>query len=157
MADILHMVSVISFVAAGVFFVIVIALWFIFKIPSVMGDLSGTTARKSIKKMRENNEKTGNNKASEKTIEKGKLPETVGGQEKVSENNDGTGLLNENMATHFEEQATGLLIDESTGSLEGSGETAPLEESVEKIVRPSASITIKMLGEVMYVHTEDVI
>lgn len=157
MADILHTVSVISFVAAGVFFVVVIALWFIFKIPSVMGDLSGRTARKSIERMRQKNEKTGSYKASEKKIERVKLPRMMEGRGKSSGHNDETGLLNENLATNYEEQATGLLIDDSTGSLEDSRETTPLEESIEKIVRPAPSVSIKMLGEIMYVHTEEII
>ena len=53
-------VSVIFFIAAGVFAVLAIALWFLFKIPIVIGDLSGRTAKKSIERMRLNNEKTGN-------------------------------------------------------------------------------------------------
>lgn len=159
MADILHTVSVISFVGAGVFVVVAIALWFVFKIPSVMGDLSGRTARKSIEKMRQNNEKTGSKsyKASKKNLERGKLTGTMEGIGGTSINNEETGLLNENLAKKYEEQATGLLIEEATGLLEDSGETASLEENDEKVVRPPSTVSIQMLGEIILVHTEEMI
>ena len=103
MADILHMVSVISFVSAGVFAIVAIVLWFAFKIPSIVGDLSGRTARKSIEKMRENNEKIGNKayKVSEINLERGKLTETIDKERKSSAGNDETGLLKENHVKRF--------------------------------------------------------
>lgn len=54
MAEILHTLSIISFVLAVLFVVIAIILWFVFKIPNVIGDLSGHNARKSIAQMRQN-------------------------------------------------------------------------------------------------------
>ena len=59
-ADILAKVSLASYIIAGVLLVIAIFLWFFFKIPSVMGDLSGRTAKKSIEKMRQTNAGSGN-------------------------------------------------------------------------------------------------
>lgn len=56
-AEILSLISVISFVFCGIAFVLAVFFWFFFKIPSVIGDLSGRTARKSIEKMRAGNEK----------------------------------------------------------------------------------------------------
>lgn len=87
MADILNTVSVIFFIAAGVFAVLAIALWFLFKIPIVIGDLSGRTAKKSIERMRLNNEKTGNKsyKTSKSNLERGKLTGTMEGM-KQSDN-----------------------------------------------------------------------
>lgn len=57
-AEILSLISVISFVFCAISFVLAVFFWFFFKIPSVIGDLSGRTARKSIEKMRAGNEKT---------------------------------------------------------------------------------------------------
>lgn len=56
-AEILSLISVISFVFCAIAFVLAVFFWFFFKIPSVIGDLSGRTARKSIEKMRAGNEK----------------------------------------------------------------------------------------------------
>lgn len=158
MADILHMISVISFVAAGVFVVVAIVIWFAFKIPSVMGDLSGRTARKSIERMRQNNERTGNKsyKTSERNLERGKLTGTMEGINGTSMNsNEETGLLNENLARNYEVQETSLLIDGSTEPLEILGETAPLEVTSKQNVRPPSSIYVQLIDEIMLVHTEE--
>ena len=59
MAETLSMVSMVSFVAAGVCLALTVILWFAFRIPNVIGDLSGRNARKSIERMRKSNENTG--------------------------------------------------------------------------------------------------
>lgn len=61
MAETLSMISKISFVAAGICLVVAIILFIRFKIPNVIGDLSGKNARKSIEQMRLLNEKVGPN------------------------------------------------------------------------------------------------
>jgi len=38
--------------AAGVFAALAVILWFVFRIPTVAGDLSGRNARKSVEQMR---------------------------------------------------------------------------------------------------------
>ena len=48
MAETLSMLSIISFIVAGVALAVAIFLWIFFKIPRVIGDLSGRNARKSI-------------------------------------------------------------------------------------------------------------
>ncbi len=160
MADILHIVSVISFVAAGVFAALAVALWFVFKIPSVMGDLSGRAARKSIERMRQHNEKTGNKsyKTSKENLERGKLTGTMKGIGTISvNNNEETGLLNENLASNYEKQGTGLLIDDSTGLLDDSERAVSLEAEENITIRAASSISIRMIDEVILVHTEEVI
>ena len=79
MAEILHTLSIISFVVAGVLFALAVVLWFGFKIPDVIGDLTGRTARKSIAKMRSANEKTGIKyyKQSATNVKRGKLTVTA--------------------------------------------------------------------------------
>lgn len=57
MAQTLQTLSVISFAVAGVCLALAIFFGFLFKIPGVIGDLSGRTARKSIAKLRAANEK----------------------------------------------------------------------------------------------------
>lgn len=151
MADILNTVSVIFFIAAGVFAVLAIALWFLFKIPIVIGDLSGRTAKKSIERMRLNNEKTGNKsyKTSKSNLERGKLTGTMEGMKQSDEANAETGLLNENLARDFDDQATEILVEDETMLLDGNAKTAPLDSA--------NAITIKLIDSVKIIHTEEVI
>lgn len=161
MADILHTLSIVSYILAVLFVVLAIVLWFIFKIPNVIGDLSGRNAKKSIARMRQNNEKTGDKsyRASEKNLARGKLTGTMEGMGKVENppNIEETGLLNENLAREHDEQATGLLLDDVTGLLDESGETAALEETVDVADRAPSTVVIQKIEEVMLIHTEEVI
>ena len=59
MAHIYTVISMVSFVLAGVFLLISCFLWFKFNIRKIIGDLSGRTAKKSIEKMRKINEESG--------------------------------------------------------------------------------------------------
>ncbi len=162
MADILHTLSIVSFILAVLFIVLAGVLWFAFKIPNVIGDLSGRNAKKSIARMRQNNERTGDKsyKASEKNLARGKLTGTMEWMEKASHatnNIEETGLLNENLAKGYDEQATGLLLDESTELLYQSSETAALEDRRNVINRAPSSIVIQIIDEAMLIHTEEVI
>lgn len=58
-APIFKIISIVCFSVAGLSLIIALILFFKFRIISVIGDLSGRTARKSIEKMREENEKSG--------------------------------------------------------------------------------------------------
>ena len=173
MADILSIVSLISFILSGVAFVLAILFFILFRIPSVIGDLSGRTARKSIAKMRVANEKTGvkSYKESKTNVERGKLTGTMPDSGKLNKKNsapvDGqpeTGLLADNKAEGLESEATGVL-DEETGMLESEttgllvdeNATAPLDTPVQKPVVRSGGKKIVMLEDVMFIHTEEVI
>ena len=78
-AEILSLVSLISYIIAGISLVLAVFFWFAFKIPSVIGDLSGRTARKSIARMRASNEKAGGQgyKPSATNANRGKLTDTM--------------------------------------------------------------------------------
>ena len=173
MADILSIVSLVSFILSGVAFVLAILLFILFRIPSVIGDLSGRTARKSIAKMRLANEKTGvkSYKESKTNVERGKLTGTIPDSGKLNKKNSApangqpeTGLLADNKAEGLESEATGVL-DEETGMLESEttgllvdeNATAPLDTPVQKPVVRSGGKKIVMLEEVMFIHTEEVI
>ena len=70
-----------TFIHNLIIFVLAVFFWFKHKIPSVIGDLSGKTARKSIERMRASNEKSGDKsfKPSYINAERGKLTETMSG------------------------------------------------------------------------------
>lgn len=163
MADTLSLISIISFVMSGIFFSTAVALFFIFKIPSVLGDLSGRTAKKSIEKMRKNNERTGNKSYSSSNVNlaRGKLTEIIKennrkNQETVCKN-DETGLLNENHATSYNELDTGIL-EGATEVLSDENETVSLNDIQETFYeKKKSNITFTTIDDVVLVHTEEVI
>ena len=64
---------------SGVCFILAVFIWFKFDILAVIGDLSGSTAKKSIARMRENNEKSGvkSYRSSATNVQRGKLTDTM--------------------------------------------------------------------------------
>ena len=124
MAETLSTLSIISFVIAAVLLAVAVFLWFFFKIPSVIGDLSGRTARKSIAQMRAANEKTGAKayKVSKNNAERGKLTETMHGIEKKQE------TASQKKAAP---KKSGPLVREPAAA----DETAPLEEETAKLLQ----------------------
>lgn len=60
MAETLSNLSLVCYIAAAVFLVAAIFLFFALQIPKTFSDYTGRTARKKIMKIRDNNEKTGN-------------------------------------------------------------------------------------------------
>lgn len=57
--ELLQMLSLVSYILAGVLFVVAIILFLILDIKKVIGDISGITARKAIEDIRQQNETTG--------------------------------------------------------------------------------------------------
>lgn len=159
MADTLSLLSMISFAVAGVCLVISIILWVVFRIPSVIGDLSGRTARKSIAKLRMANEKSGAKgyRASKVNVQRGKLTETMSGLQKSQKNADKpevghrpeTGLLQDNLSKRVESETTGLLVEEDA--------TQPLASSMAQDVQGMGGVKIDMIEEIVFIHTEEYI
>ena len=56
----LQMLSTVAYVLAGVFLLAAIAIFFLLDIRSVIGDVTGATARKAIRDIRAQNEASGN-------------------------------------------------------------------------------------------------
>lgn len=158
MIDTLMTISVISFIATGVFAILAVILWFVFKIPSVMGDLSGRTAKKSIELMRQNNEKTGvkSYRSSKENLRRGKLTSAIKESDKNKKEVVETALLNENMKKNHVSNATELLLaEEKTEPLDMV--TAALDDDLSEKRNKISSISIKLLEEIMYIHTKEVI
>lgn len=168
MAETLSTLSIISFAVAGVCFVLAVFFWFFFKIPNVIGDLSGRTARKSIAKMWATNEKTGTKtyKESKANAERGKLTGSIPSSEKLNKKESiktsdrpETGLLASNKADGFHSEETGILDGETTGILLEEEATASLEAAgaVKCAVKRNGGKTLQIIEEVMLIHTDEVI
>lgn len=160
-ADILSLVSLISYIVAGVAFVLALFFWFFFKIPSVIGDLSGRTAKKSIARIRENNERAAaaghrsgaitadriqGKRKTEKLAQEPK-PEAPA----VEEQRPVTGLLSSNKAEAVAAKQTGLLINTERAE---TAELIPVS-TTERLRSGGKKLT--MINEIMLIHTDEVI
>lgn len=78
-AELYKIISIVGFCMAGVFLVLSIILFIKFRIVKVIGDLTGTNAKKAISIIREQNENTGNKafKPSPLNMERGKITEKM--------------------------------------------------------------------------------
>lgn len=72
-------ISLVFYLLAGVMFISAIALFFLLKVPSLFGDITGSTARKAIETIRMQNEYSGDkaNKPSPINISRGKITEKI--------------------------------------------------------------------------------
>lgn len=137
-----------------------IFFWFKFGIPAVIGDLSGRTARKSIARMREENERSGNKSHRPSVVNRERVAITnpIPSGKTASGNDLETGILSENRAENYDSEQTALLTEnEETALLVDDNETAPLEAVAEQIIVRSGGKKLKLLEEVMLVHTDEVI
>ena len=169
MADTLSTLSIISFVLAAVIFAVAIALWFFFDIPTVIGDLTGRTAKKSIAKMRAENEKSGakvhkESKINDVNPKKSEIMSEIRVESNVAGDHVETGLLTANKAESTENEETGLLNNEATGLLDAD-ETGMLDDENDTVLLEGSTYTEKRVGgktltiieEVMLIHTDEVI
>lgn len=87
--ELLNTLSIVSFILAGVFLVLTIALFFLLKIKKVYGDISGSTARREIEGIRQRNVQTGEKAHGPSPVNasRGKTTEKIGrtGKTKKSE------------------------------------------------------------------------
>lgn len=82
--ELLQTLSVVSFIVAGVLFLLAIALFFLLNVPKLFGDLTGATARKAIESIRMHNEGSDVNSSNLSNSGKGKSkqnkPSSSGGE-----------------------------------------------------------------------------
>lgn len=169
MAEILSIISIVAFVLSALFLVLAIVLWFLYGIPGVIGDLSGRTARKSIAKMREHNEKSGGKsyRPSATNIGRGRLTDTMPNSDelKVRKANEqpkdgfaGTDILTSNKAeTYNSDQTVPLEGDSVTALLIDENETALLAGTTPRIPKRTGGVKLTMIEDIILIHTEEVI
>ncbi len=167
-------IFIIAAILCGIMLIVSVLVFIFLKIPKVISDLSGATARKAIKKIREQNEATGDKgyKVSAFNEARGKITDKISPSGKVNHQHQGqmaginttkisTQKLQEENAT---EQTTVLDVRNETTVLdnEGSGETTVLSMAVvpdettvlnEKIY--DSVFTVEF--EITYIHTNEII
>lgn len=170
MASIFKTVSIVFFALAAVCLALGIITFIVFKIPNVIGDLSGRNARKSIEQMRETNEKGGKKshrphpvasdrgtltepiKQNSSKLRKQKQvipkPQTVSHVD--TKGSSATDVLDDPNATQkldFNETGTEILA-EGTQVLSNEQMQAALNQT---------AVGFKMIQDIVLIHTDEVI
>lgn len=169
MSEILSTVSLISYILSAVFALTAIFIGIRFNIPSVIGDLSGRTARKAIEKMYNGKRnstpsymparKTVNVKKKTQPIT-AKLPHVTAKipKNKVSEETEEvkTGILIENKGEYDLSLHTALM--ETADASDGVDHiTVPLGENATPEARSKRRERLVMIDEVIMIHTDKTI
>lgn len=170
MTQIYNIISIVAFSLSGVAFVFSIFFWFRFKIWSIIGELSGRTAKKSIAQMREENEKSGNkiHAPTPRGRQRGPITEMM--QREKAENNNGKNerLKKKDDAlgtpTTVLAQETGLLGGarevqiEETCVLGNAIEMQQIEtERLDKQEQNKNLVRLELVQNIVLVHTEEYI
>ncbi len=171
-------------ILCGVMLVVAVLLFILLKIPKVIGDLTGSTARKAIKNIREQNEKSGDKaykvstynrergKVTDKISSSGGLPQNSKGQmeslqtakiDAESFPNETTVLGNE---TTVLSEATAALTPETTVLDQQTNETTVLSPGIggETTVLSESSYdglsldsVFEIEYDITYIHTDEAI
>lgn len=148
-------------IACGIFFVISVVLFFTLRIPKVISDLTGRTARKAIENIRLQNEQSGDKtyQSSAVNLQRGKLTDKISQSGRLVQRDAtpfGTGVITEKISTaklDIVEPAgeTSVLTpaDETSVLSSEIGETAVLAEQAVQ------EFTIEY--EITFIHTNEVI
>lgn len=154
-------VFIIALILSAVFFAVSVVLFFLLKIPKIIGDLSGATAKKAISQIREQNEKTGEKayKSSQVNIERGKLTDKISLSGKIIRQDLTMGLA---MAT--EKISTQILTpvgNETTILNNDIAETAVLNYEISQettLLEEANNQNVFVIEyDITYIHTDEVI
>lgn len=161
-----------ALIACGVFFVIAVILFFTLKIPKVISDLTGRTARKAIENIRMQNEQSGDKtyQSSAVNLERGKLTDKISQSGRLMPRDAtpfGTGVITEKISTMELEQPAGEtdVLDQPMGETDVltpvAGETdvlAPVAGETEVLAPMEQSVqAFTVEYEITFIHTSEVI
>lgn len=148
-------------ILAAVMLVATVILFFVYKIPTVIGDLTGANARKAIENIRNQNESSGNKlyKTSQINRERGKLTDKISPSGSLMR--DPSGILVGGGAMATEKISTQQLPPEETTVLDTANETTVLDNSdvgettlLDAVDTPA---TFQIEYEITFIHTDEVI
>lgn len=137
--EVYRYISTGTMIAAIVFFIISLILFFAFRIPKVIGELSGRTARKAIQSLRQKTEQS--------------MMEAEINTQKIS-----TEVLQDNARASFEEVSN----ETTVLSAADSGQTTQLEKSevMESSLQQELCVDISNFvieKEIMFIHSNEVV
>ncbi len=120
---------------AGLMLIVTVLLFFLLKIPNVIGDLTGSSARKAIENIRNQNELSGEKtyKSSLVNKQRGKLTDKIGPSGKIHKNPSGslgaamaTSKISQADSPHVKAEETSLLDQNLTTLLDSADSTVPI-------------------------------
>lgn len=156
-------------ILAGIMFVVSVFVFFLLKIPTVIGDLTGATAQKAIENIRNQNESSGEKlyKTSQVNRERGKLTDKISPSGRLVKNPTnplygaaGTEKISTqrlDMPEEFSE--TTVLSEELAGGAETTllAPEAHADETVLLNMKPANENCFAIEYEITYIHTDEVI
>ena len=153
--ELLQTLSLVAYIAAGVLFLVAVALFFLLDVPKLYGDISGRTAKKAIEAIRQQNESSGNKayKPSAVNAERGKLTDKITQSGRLQSQTAGlpVGVGTEKFATstlHPQKNETTVLdqsANETTVLAQPAGETTVLTDALP--ITQSGETTVLVGGE----------
>lgn len=178
MYDTFRLIFLIAAILCAVMFVVTIVLFIVLKIPKVISDLSGATARKAIKNIREQNERSGNKnyKVSAVNRDRGMLTDKISQSGNIIKARNGLGfgvattkISTQQLAPDDATQTTVLSTaaetsvlssEHETTVLSGYGETSVLqpvdETSVLQAVNETSVLDSSMMPQMAAQHQDAV-
>lgn len=155
-------IFVIALILSIVFLVTAVILFFRLHIPRVIGDLSGATARKAIRSIREQNRKTGDKayRSSMVNLQRGKLTNKITASGRLEEaplSENGMGMPTEKIRT--EKTAVG---NETTVLQNPQNETTvlnmPQAQETTVLSQEQAKLgQFAIIYEITFIHTNEII
>ena len=124
--ELLQLLSLVSYILAGVLFLTAAALFFLLGVPKLIGDVTGSTARKAIESIRQQNEATGDKayKPSYVNAKRGKLTDKILPTGQIEQRRNGIGV---NVGTEkLSSMETAQKADETTVLNGNQSETSVL-------------------------------
>lgn len=159
-------------ILCGIMFIVSVLLFILLRVPKIISDLSGATARKAIKNIREQNERTGDkaHKASAFNLERGRLTDKISQSGNVVQQAqqqmygmDTSKIAMQNLVEQGEFDQTTILSSNDTTVLESqSGETSILAEpTIGETSVLSEDLPIDnafvIEFEITYIHSNEII
>lgn len=157
---------------AGLSLIIAVILFFLLGIPSVIGDLTGSTARKAIESIRNQNENSGDKtyKSSAVNRERGKLTDKISATGSlIKEPTDmmggamATGKIGtEQLSADAQKAYETTVLDGNNGNettvlnANNSGETTVLDQHADEVISDD-SVAFAVEYEITFIHTDEVI
>ena len=168
--ELLNTLSLAAYIAAGVVFLVAVALFFLMNVPKLIGDISGSTAKKAIEAIRQQNENSGDKtyKPSTVNVARGKLTDKISPSGRLEQCT--TGLSIGAQTEKFETtelleaaQATSLLSNGNKTTLlsqSDPGATTLLsdqEPKDEKEQKPTSPVAVTVDVEMSFTGSSEII
>lgn len=168
--DIYRYIYIGAAILCGVMLVASILIFILMKIPKIISDLSGATAKKAIKEIREQNERTGDksHQVSHINRNRGKLTDKISPSGNIIQQTQSqmgygiqtTKIETQQLPVENANETTVLTANETTVLTTNANETTVLSESTAgetSVLDTPAESVFAIEYEITYIHTQEII